>query len=291
MPRSTRSIASTGDLPDRRALGLLLARACEQADAEAARRWLLEGADPKTRSARAGATPLHLACGAADVERAGARRKLSFTHGPSSTGGPFERAAIAAMLLDAGADLLAEDGQGRIALHVACAAGSGPLARLLIERGSPVEAHSRASHGSTPLCQACAPKDSYAPGGPVDALLELGASPHAPGSDRIPPLHRAVANPGALAALLRAGADPDSRDGAGRTALLRAYDTNRAASARLLTLAGADPTLADERGRAPGCDDGRGGAAAWLILAEIERLSIERALGPAGADPARAPRL
>lgn len=65
------------------------------------------------------------------------------------------------------------------------------------------------------------------------------------------PLHLAAMNPdrSAMAALLKAGADPNARDADGSTPIHMAAYASRAEHARQLLAAGADPLLKNNQGR------------------------------------------
>jgi len=123
-----------------------LHRAAEAGDVEATRRLLDEDADPDAVTRMGGYTPLHLA---ARAGRAGALRAL----------------------LDAGADPDAETTTGAVRpLHFAAAAGSADAIRALVEHGAEVDAV-ETRWRQTPLVFAASAGRREA----VDALIELGA--------------------------------------------------------------------------------------------------------------------
>ena len=163
---------------------------------------LSRGADPNAAN-RSGCTPLYIVA-------------------QSMFGDPKgERLKVAEALLSKGADM-ARGPDGFTPLHTACSSGDGPMVELLLARGAPVEA--RTVDGATPLY--CAVSSAGGRGDPriLGALLERGASADAKTRLGGTPLHRA-ARAGyqqAVKMLLAKGADPNSKDGKGNTALLLA---------------------------------------------------------------------
>ena len=209
-----------------------------------------------------GATPLHLA----------GRDRFD----------PVDADAVAA-LLAAGADLNQWDSTGHTPLHYAVGTPSAspwssearlgtdprpavnPAVAVLLASGA--EASLPNNAGRTPLHQAVAADNSAH----VVALLRAGADAHARDSGGNTPLHGVAALPerpgpkamslrydtAMVTALVGAGADVNARNDMGETALhlaTRAY--NPLVIDRLLEL-GADPDIADDRGRLAGpaiCD-------------------------------------
>ena len=91
--------------------------------------------------------------------------------------------------------------------------------------------------------------------GVIAALLDAGADPSARDKDGKTPLHdaaRSNQNPDVIAALLDAGADPSARDKDGKTPLHDAARSNQNPDVIAALLdAGADPSARDEDGRTP----------------------------------------
>ena len=110
---------------------------------------------------------------------------------------------------------------GDTLLHVASAAHSPSLVRLLLELGADTSAVNR--RGAQPLHYAAdgAPgSDGWDQGGQVaviEALVASGADPNATDKSGVAPLHRAVRTRSAAAvrALLESGADPNLSNGSG----------------------------------------------------------------------------
>src|SRR3954453_819200 len=104
--------------------------------------------------------------------------------------------------------------RGDTPLHLAAAGLRYDAARVLLAAGAPVDAVNR--RGATVLHYACDPRPSSATWDPtrqrrmIELLVSHGASVDRQDRDGVAPLHRAVRarSPGAVAALLSAGADP-----------------------------------------------------------------------------------
>jgi ankyrin repeat protein len=114
--------------------------------------------------------------------------------------------------------------EGDTALHAAAFAYDCELAEQLVTRGADIRARNR--RGAEPLHAAVtgAPGTvSWDPGrqrAVIEYLIAAGADPNAAASGGVTPLHRAVRNrcSAAVAALLRAGADPRARNDHGSAA-------------------------------------------------------------------------
>lgn len=184
---------------------------------EAVMMLLANGADPRAADAE-GNTPLHHAARSTD-------------------------AAVAALLLDAGAHIDAINGDGFSPLGIACGCGNWRLARFLIERGARPEP----AEGQPALLAAAAGEDD--PAG-VQLLLRHKARVDARGHGQRTALMLAAAsgNTDVVAALLEAGADRNAHDAAGNTPLLEAARHAQAAAIARLAPARPDPHAVDDEG-------------------------------------------
>ncbi len=123
---------------------------------------------------------------------------------------------LAALLLDAGANIDAQDNVDDTTLHLACDADNVPLARLLLERGA--NPNIRGMTGQVPLFRTRNVDIA-------ELLLAHGADPNAEDVDGWVPLHMATAEVTRL--LLAHGANPMLGDGAGATPLSQTDDPHK----------------------------------------------------------------
>ena len=140
-------------------------------------------------------------------------------------------------LMEAGANVDRRNREGQTALHLA---PSADVAVRLLAHGAVVDA--RDCEGRTPLHLAVDRRVARVlldQGSPVDPQDATGATPLL--------LHVSRRSAGART-LLRAGADPNTRDNSGRTALLLAVRTGDRKTTGDLLRAGADPRLRDNGG-------------------------------------------
>jgi ankyrin repeat protein len=122
------------------------------------------------------------------------------------------------------ADRAAQVYMGDTALHAAAFSHDAALVRRLLARGADVRARNR--RGAEPLHAAIIGGPGLASWNPsrqqeaIECLIEAGADPNAQASGGVTPLHRAVRNrcSGAVATLLRLGADPHLRNDSGSSA-------------------------------------------------------------------------
>jgi Ankyrin repeats (3 copies)/Ankyrin repeat len=153
---------------------------------------------------------------------------------------------------------------GDTALHMAAAACSRPMARLLLSHGADCRAKNR--RGAEPLHYAADANRSRprAQAALIECLIKAGADPNAVDKSGVAPLHRAVRTRSlaAVRALLDGGAKPRQPNKSGSTPLHLAVQTTgrggsgsdearrqQAGIIRLLLERGARPTDKDLRGK------------------------------------------
>jgi ankyrin repeat protein len=144
---------------------------------------------------------------------------------------------IVKLLLEKGADVNVEDGDGGTALHRAACMGHEAVARQLLENGADVNAR-RKDNVWTPLREAAGSGHEAV----VRLLLENGADVSAKGKDNFLPLHHAAGegHEAVVRLLVENGADIDAEDSDGDTALHSAAFKGHEAVARLLLEKGAN---------------------------------------------------
>ena len=208
---------------------------------------LTNGADPRAADAD-GYTPLHHAARSTDP-------------------------GVAALLLDAAADVHAIANDGLTALGVACAAGNWRLAKFLLERGAQPE-----YDNGTPALLPAAGGDEDDPAG-VQLLLKHKARIDARDARGRSALHEAALAGNVQIAqwLLDAGADVRAVDQAGRMPLLDAARGGHAPVLEVLLAANAPLDSRDGEGR---------NALALAVLAERPNAALVRRLLALGLDPA-----
>ena len=152
---------------------------------------------------------------------------------------------VAALLLDASADIDAVNREGLTALGVACANASWPLVDFLLERGAKSDVPR-----AQPALLLAASVDDDDPHG-VKLLLKHRANANALGATgRTALMAAALAGHARIAeALLAAGADPNLADHRGTTALMEAARSGAVAVVHALGRRKTDANLTDAEGR------------------------------------------
>lgn len=152
---------------------------------------------------------------------------------------------VAAMLLDAGADLNAVNRAGLTPLATACRAANWPLAKFLLERGAKTQLA-----GAEPALVAAASLADDDPEG-IRLLLKHRAAINAVDARQRSALMTAAAegHEEIARALRAAGADVNLVDRHGSTALMEAARAGAVAIVQLLAQAGPDATVRDQHGR------------------------------------------
>jgi len=214
---------------------------------------LANGADPRVTD-HDGNTPLHHAARSSDP-------------------------GVAALLLDAAAQINALNHEGHSPLGVACMAGNWRLARFLLERGAKAE-----PVGGQPALLAAASSEDDDPAGTL-LLLKQRAKVDAIGTgNRTALLEGAAAgNADVVAALLAAGADLTHTDAHGRNALLEAASGGHAAVLERLQ----EYSAARSQALVDAVDDQGRNALALAVVAEQTSPDLVRRLMTMGIDATR----
>ena len=206
---------------------------------EAVMTLLANGADPRARDDE-GNTPLHHAARSTDP-------------------------GVAALLLDAAAEIDTLNDARQSPLAMACLSGNWRLAKFLSERGAKTH-----PAGGDPVLLAAAATEEDDPAG-VQYLLRHKAAVNARGADGSSALHHAAAagHVAIVQTLLDAGADARQRDDAGLDAWLAAAGSGQQPVLEALLENGADLSAVDAEGRDAlmrAMDEGQANAALarWL---------------------------
>ena len=127
----------------------------------------------------------------------------------------FKRKAVAAMLLESGADANLTNAQGLTALHWAAFKGFADIVELLLGKGA--NAGVKGGPGVTPLMQAA----MNGHGAICSQLLAKGANVNEPDKDGMTALHKAVSDghPEVVRVLVAAGAEREAKSTTGATPL------------------------------------------------------------------------
>lgn len=212
-------------------------------------------------------------------------RVLGFT--PLMRAAARDQAAIAAVLVDAGADLQAKAAEGIMAIHLAAQSDSVEVVELLVTAG--LDPTTRSSNGMNALDHAAAQGSARVivwfaeRGWDLDQPSEVVAQGHGYPRDRGAPPLGIAAREGqirAVEALLESGASVDSPSQSGNSPLLLAVFANAPVDLVVLLLEnGADPDLIAVCAEA--CSTGSGDALYWaqqLARANLTPI-LEQAVG------------
>lgn len=207
-----------------------------------------------------------------------------FGYTPLSTATEVGDAKIAKMLIDAGADLKAQDYIGQTPLCSAAMNGQAAVMKVLLDAGSDIR--HRNAEGETILTMATWMDQAKA----VELLLERGADPNEAGKNSPAPLLWAVAQDSQSIAkrLLDAGADPNAavqktkRTGIfekypkGTTALMIAAAKGQRGLLDMLLDAGADPHVKNSEGKTAVDFAAKAGRAKILERLETTGATVDR---------------
>lgn len=148
-------------------------------------------------------------------------------------------------LLKVGADVNTKDQDGVTALMRSCGCWQSACVNALLKAGADVDA--KDNEGKTALMWACEKRRPKC----VEALLKAGADVNAKDKDNVTALMRACSQDSTECGelLLKFGADVDAKDKEGKTALMRACRKGKTSFVEALLKAGADAKTKDNRGR------------------------------------------
>ena len=166
---------------------------------------------------------------------------------------PLHAAALAnaretaEVLLQNGADINAEGGDGFTPLHYAAGANARETAEVLLQNEADINAKDEG--GVTPLHYAALANA----GATSEVLLKSGADINAKGEDGLTPLYYAASENACKIAevLLKSGADINAKGEDGRTPLHYAASKNAGATSEVLLKSEADINAKDESGKTP----------------------------------------
>jgi ankyrin repeat protein len=249
-------------------------RDTKTADALVAKRANIDAALPDGATALSWAVFLDLEDTAVKLMEAGADVNARGDYGetPLTLALANGNVALTARLLKAGADPKATRWNGETALMIAAGAGSVDEVKLLLDAGLDVNA-AESEKGQNALMWAAAEGHPDV----VDLLIQKGANVNAATKSGFTALAFATMknNSASVRLLAKAGADPNNalpdKDKTKMLLLAAAYDSTQAAMA--LLDGGANPNVADRRGRTP-----------LHIAAQAGSLELVRKLVSKGAD-------